>query len=235
MLCAAYVSGNSIPAFCQVMNEIKPFFEGCETALLITWSWLRRYYFFFLRIPDMLCRHRHFIIHFYPSQTRSHFTAAQQQILPYYGFPILNGVVIGQNIGRHIVGVVYHPVGVHVVEVVLEIRQKQGAHAHRVNEHILSALNVEESDIDAEADEPIRALDLMGAHILRQKQFAAVLEKERLTGRIQLRQGVQKVGVQVGPLQRRKRRRQHIGGHHLIPALPEDPLPILLRRQSLCP
>ena len=83
LLCAAYVSGNSIPAFCQVMNEIKPFFEGCETALLITWSWLRRYYFFFLRIPDMLCRHRHFIIHFYPSQTRSHFTAAQQQILPY--------------------------------------------------------------------------------------------------------------------------------------------------------
>ena len=34
-----------------------------------------------------------------------------------------------QNIGRCIIGVVYHPVGVHAVEVVLEIRQKQGAHA----------------------------------------------------------------------------------------------------------
>ena len=46
-----------------------------------------------------------------------------------YGFPILNGVVIGQNIGRHIVGVVYYPVGVHAMEVVLEVGQKQGAHS----------------------------------------------------------------------------------------------------------
>ena len=38
----------------------------------------------------------------------------------------------------------------------------------------------------------------------------------------------QKVGIQVGTLQRRKRRSQHIGGHHLIFALPEDPLPVLL-------
>ena len=61
---------------------------------------------------------------------------------------------------------------------VLEVRQKQGAHAHRVDEHILRTLNVEESDIDAKADEPIRALNLMGAHILCQKQLAAVLEIE---------------------------------------------------------
>ena len=73
---------------------------------------------------------------------------------------------------------VHHPVGVHVVEVVLEVWQGQGAHAHRVDEHILRALNVEESDIDAKADEPIRPLDLVGAHILRQKQLAAVLEIE---------------------------------------------------------
>ena len=59
-----------------------------------------------------------------------------------YGFPILNGVIMLQNIGRCIIGVVYHPVGVHAVEVVLEIRQKQGAHAHRVDEHILRALDV---------------------------------------------------------------------------------------------
>ena len=57
---------------------------------------------------------------------------------------------------------------------------------------------------------------------------AAVLEIERLAGGVQLRQCVEKVGVQVGPLQSRKRRRQHIGGHHLIPALPEDPVPFLL-------
>ena len=95
-----------------------------------------------------------------------------------YGFSILNGIIMLQNIGRHIVGVVYHPVGVHAMEVILEIRQKQGAHAHCVNEHILCALDVKESDIDAKADEPIRALNLMGAHILRQKQFAAVLEIE---------------------------------------------------------
>ena len=44
---------------------------------------------------------------------------------------------------RQIVGVIYHPVGVHVVEVVLEIRQKQGVHAHRVDEHILRALDIE--------------------------------------------------------------------------------------------
>ena len=123
---------------------------------------------------------------------------------------------------------VYHPVGVHAVEVVLEIGQEQGAHAHRVDEHILGALDVEETDIDAKADEAIRALDLMGTHILRQKQLAAVLEIERLTGRIQLRQSLQKVGIQVGTLQRRKRRCQHIGGYHLIFALPEDPLPVLL-------
>ena len=86
-----------------------------------------------------------------------------------YGFPILNGVVIRQNVGRRIVGVVYHPVGGHVVEVVLEVGQEQGAHAHRVDEHILRTLNVEETDIDAKADEAIRALDLMGTHILRQK------------------------------------------------------------------
>lgn len=42
-----------------------------------------------------------------------------------YGFPILNGVIMLQNIGRCIIGVVYHPVGVHAVEVVLEIRQNR--------------------------------------------------------------------------------------------------------------
>ena len=103
-----------------------------------------------------------------------------------YGFPILNGVIMLQNIGRHIVGMVYHPIWVHVVEVVLEVRQKQCAHAHSVHNHILGALNVEEADIDAKADEPIRPLDLMGAPILRQKQLAAVLEIERLTGGVQL-------------------------------------------------
>lgn len=145
-----------------------------------------------------------------------------------YGFPILNGVIMLQNIGRCIIGVVYHPVGVHAVEVVLEIRQKQGAHAHRVDEHILRALDVEETDIDAKADEPIRPLNLMGAHILCQKQLAAVLEIERLTGGVQLCQSLQKVGIQVGTLQRWKRRSQHIGGHHLIFALPEDPVTVLL-------
>ena len=69
-----------------------------------------------------------------------------------------------QNIGRCIIGVVYHPVGVHAVEVVLEIRQKQGAHTHRVDEHIFGALNVEESDIDAKADEPIRPLNLIDVY-----------------------------------------------------------------------
>ena len=96
-----------------------------------------------------------------------------------YGFPILNGVIMLQYVRCHIVGVVYHPVGVHAVEVVLEVWQEQGAHAHRVDEHIFGALNVEEADIDAKADEPIRALNLMGAHILCQKQLAAVLEIER--------------------------------------------------------
>ena len=123
---------------------------------------------------------------------------------------------------------VYHPVGVHAVEVVLEVGQEQGAHAHRVDEHILGALNVEEADIDPEANETVRPLNLVRTHILRQKQLAAVLEIERLTGGVQLRQSLQKVGIQVGTLQRRKRRSQHIGGHHLIFALPEDPLPVLL-------
>ena len=77
---------------------------------------------------------------------------------------------------------VYYPVGVHAMEVVLEVGQKQGAHAHCVDEHILSTLNVEESDINAKADEPIRAFNLMGTHILRQQELAAVLEIERLTG-----------------------------------------------------
>ena len=72
-----------------------------------------------------------------------------------YRFPILNRVVMLQNIGRHIVGVVYHPVGVHIVEMVLEIRQEQSTHAHCINEHILGTLNVEEADIDAKTDEPI--------------------------------------------------------------------------------
>ena len=123
---------------------------------------------------------------------------------------------------------VYHPVGVHVVEVVLEIRQKQGAHAHRVDEHVLGALNGEEPDIDAKADEAVRSIDLVGTHIIRQEQLAAVLEIERLAGGIQFRQGVEKVGVQVGPLQSRKRRRQHICRNHLILALSEDPVPVLL-------
>lgn len=99
-----------------------------------------------------------------------------------YGFPILNGVIMLQYVRCHIVGVVYHPVGVHVVEVVLEVGQEQGAHAHRVDEHIFGALNVKEADIDAKADEPIRAFNLVRTHILRQKQFAAVLEIECLTG-----------------------------------------------------
>ena len=37
------------------------------------------------------------------------------------GFPILNGVIMLQNIGRHLVGMVYHPIWVHVVEVVLAV------------------------------------------------------------------------------------------------------------------
>ena len=35
-----------------------------------------------------------------------------------------------QNIGRHIVGVVYHPVGGHVVEVVLEVGQEPVSYTH---------------------------------------------------------------------------------------------------------
>lgn len=64
-----------------------------------------------------------------------------------YGFPILNGVIMLQYVRCHIVGVVYHPVGVHAMKVVLEIRQKQGSHAHRVDEHILSALNEESIEL----------------------------------------------------------------------------------------
>ena len=52
-----------------------------------------------------------------------------------YRFPILNRVVMLQNIGRRIIGVVHHPVGVHAMEMVLEIRQKQSAHAHCIDEH----------------------------------------------------------------------------------------------------
>ena len=92
-----------------------------------------------------------------------------------------------QNVGSRIVGMVHHPVGVHSVEVVLEVRQEQGAHAHCVDEHILGALDIEETDIDPEADEAVRPLNLVGAHILRQQELAAVLEIERLTGGIQLR------------------------------------------------
>ena len=88
--------------------------------------------------------------------------------------------------------------------------------------------NVEETDIDPEADEAVRPLNLVGAYILRQQELAAVLEIERLAGGVQFRKRLHKVGVQVGPLQSRKRRRQHIGGHDLIPTLPEDPLPVLL-------
>ena len=80
---------------------------------------------------------------------------------------------------------VHHPVGVHTMEVVLKIRQEQGAHAHSVDEHILGALNVEETDIDPEANEAIRSLDLVGTHILSQKELAAILEVECLTGGIQ--------------------------------------------------
>ena len=64
-----------------------------------------------------------------------------------YRLPILNGVVVRQNIRSHIVGMVYHPVGVHVVEMVLEVRQKQSAHAHSVHNHILGVLDIEKPDI----------------------------------------------------------------------------------------
>ena len=85
-----------------------------------------------------------------------------------YRFPILNGGIMLQYVRRRIIGMVHHPIRVHVVEVVLEIWQEQGTHAHCIDEHILGTLNVEEADIDAKTDEPIRAFDLMGTHILRQ-------------------------------------------------------------------
>ena len=44
---------------------------------------------------------------------------------------ILNGVIMLQYVRCHIVGVVYHPVGVHVVEVVLEVGQEQGLEDQR--------------------------------------------------------------------------------------------------------
>ena len=42
--------------------------------------------------------------------------------------------------------------------------REQGAHAHRVDEHILSALNIKEANIDAKADETIRAFNLVRTH-----------------------------------------------------------------------
>ena len=50
------------------------------------------------------------------------------------------------------------------MEVVLEVRQEQGVHAHCVDEHILGALNVEEADIDPEANEtvPVRPVLVVG-------------------------------------------------------------------------
>ena len=121
-----------------------------------------------------------------------------------------------------------HPVGVHVVEVILQVRQIECAHAQGVDQHIFSSLDVEEPHIDPEPDEPVRPFNLVRAHIFCQKQFTAVLEIECFAGRVQFRQSIQKVGVQVGPFQSRKGRCQHIGGDHLIPALPEDSVPVLL-------
>ena len=94
-------------------------------------------------------------------------------------FPIPNGVIMLQYVRRRIIGVVHYPVGIHAMEVVLEVRQEQGVHAHCVDEHILGALNVEEADIDTKSDEAVRALDLVGTHIFRQQELAAAYQWPR--------------------------------------------------------
>ena len=53
-------------------------------------------------------------------------------------FPIPNGVIMLQYVRRRIIGVVHYPVGIHAMEVVLEVRQEQGVHAHCVDEHMLN-------------------------------------------------------------------------------------------------
>ncbi len=44
------------------------------------------------------------------------------------------------------------------MEMVLEVGQEQGAHAHRVDEHIFSSLNVKGANIDAKANERNRQI-----------------------------------------------------------------------------
>lgn len=93
------------------------------------------------------------------------------------------------------IGVVHHPVGIHSVEMVQQVRQEQRTHTHRVDEHILGVPNVEETNIDAKANETIRPLNLVRAHTLSQEELPAILEAECLTSGIQLRQSLQKVCV----------------------------------------
>ena len=64
-------------------------------------------------------------------------------------------------------------------------------------------------------------------HLLGGEQLAAVLEVEGCTGGVKFRQCLQKIHVQISPLPRRQRPRQHVNGGHLIAALSQNLIPLL--------
>ena len=93
-----------------------------------------------------------------PLQLRAHPTVPHA----IHGLTVLDRVIVFQDIRCQIIGMAHDLVGIHVMEVILEVRQKESAHTHRIHQHILCALDVEEPDVDAKADEAIRAVALEG-------------------------------------------------------------------------
>ena len=61
--------------------------------------------------------------------------------------PGLNRIARSKNIGKNLISMGNNRIGIHTMKMILDIRQRQHAHSHRIHNHILCSLNIEQSDI----------------------------------------------------------------------------------------
>ena len=100
------------------------------------------------------------------------------------GIPVLDGPVVGQDVGHHVVGVPHHPVGVHSMEMVLQIFDVQQAQPQGVHHMAAGAADIEKADVDGVSDESVRLLRLPLPDGVRQDRLSEIEEVDRLTSGI---------------------------------------------------
>lgn len=97
-----------------------------------------------IHIQQLSCRRKHRILILHSPLNRGIHMSTPESI---NRIPGLNRIARSKNIGKNLISMGNNRIGIHTMKMILDIRQRQHAHSHRIHNHILCSLNIEQSDI----------------------------------------------------------------------------------------